>query len=195
MAGFEPKLPLGNHRVALTKFGGKESAKDGSVRVEAEVVILETDNPNVKLGALHSWMWPISASGHQGTYAQDRSKKFIFKVQESIGQTDIDTGEFGDSMDEDFRKPESELYGVQLEVAVTPVMKNGGIMKGKNGDDVYNANWTALEQGDENITETRGVLAELGYKHKVATAAAIKPAEETAPAPRKLGGLGKLTGK
>lgn len=217
MGGFEPSLPVGNHRVAMVKYGAKVSKKDGSVRVEGEFIILDTDNEKVRPGALHSWMWAIQGAGFVGQYARDRSKKFLQTVQSCLNN-DAATDAFGDALDEMFYQQSetgeiADLYGLALDVEVHQVFEADGVTpkKGKNGQVVFNANWTAIEQGEEEIQQVRQILAN-DLKVRLPSKSAASSAPNTAPpSPKaagpdtaavpagttgaKLGGLSKLLGK
>ena len=63
MTEWEPSLPEGSHRVAMTLYGAVESSKNKSVPLEVEFVSLETHNRVVQIGALPPWPWFVNAPG------------------------------------------------------------------------------------------------------------------------------------
>jgi hypothetical protein len=193
LANWEPSLPKGRHRVALAKYGGKTSAKDRSIFLEAEVIILESDNEAVKPGARHSCPWFINKPDEYG-YTHSRAKEFLLVVQQSIGN-EAETTKFGNDLAQDFESSEPEAYGLMLDVVVTQVLKSDGQPRfGRKGNEVFNANWLPVPQSQEDIAATRALLKQLETRRTAApVATAVEP-----PAPtngKKLGGLGSLLGK
>lgn len=178
MAGFLPSLPAGDHIVAMTKYGCKESKKDSSVFIEAEFIVLETNNPKVSVGDKHSCPWFINQSGFPGQYAQDRAKKFLKCTQKAIGN-DADTGEFADSLSEDFESDAPEMYGIRYLAEVRQVfMPDGSPRKGAKDNDVFNTDWSADDQDEAAIAATREEIISLSGKPKAFRA----PVKESAPA-------------
>ena len=176
MNSWEPALPAGSHRVAVVRYGAKESSTDdGTVGLEGEFVILETDNPKVKVGARHSWYWNIGAPKFTGQYAKDRAKKFLETIQESVGSTDP-TGPFGvalaDDLSEDNESP--ELLGVVLDVVVTPKFNaDGSPVTFKKGGQVHDVAWSAVpDQDASTFTAVRATLEKLAKRKPSAPEAA-----------------------
>ena len=196
---WEANLPVGKHRVALAKYGGKVSGKDKSVFLEAEVIVLETDNADVKIGARHSWPWFINKPDEFG-YTHSRAKNFIEVVQACVGNED-DTKDFGCALAADFESETPDCYGIVLEADVVQVFAaNGTPRLGKKGNSVFNANWTPIAQGPEDIAATRVLLAELEPAPAAKPQAVKKPKPEVVEQPatvgtvKKLGGLANLIG-
>lgn len=193
MTGWEPSLPAGHHRVALVRYGVKESKTDKTQSLEGEFVILETDNPKAKVGALHSWFWNVSGTGSKWTkqYAQDRAKKFLITVAESIGAPAVEDpdsliGPFGVELAESFDASDRpELYGVELDVEVTAVFEADGTtpVTFKKGGQVYNADWFPVAGQDEiTLAATCEKLEALARRPKATTAATTAPATGAATA-------------
>lgn len=190
MAGWEPSLPAGHHRVALVRYAPKESqTDDGAVGLEGEFIILDTDNPKVRIGALHSWYWNINGTGKfTKQYAQDRAKKFLIEVAASIGSDAVDDpetmiGPFGADLAESFEASERpEMYGLELDVDVTPVFQKDGVtpVTYKRGGQVHNADWSAVAGQDEvTLAATCERLEELAKRPKSPAATAPTAAAAT----------------
>ena len=207
--GYEPNLPAGRHRLALTKFGGKLSTKDKSVFVEAEFVVASSNNPEVTPGDKHSWPWFINMPSWTGKYAKDRLKKFCRAAQGCLGNTD-EPAAFGDALAEDFEADAPTLRGLLIDCVVTQVFEKDGSPKvGASGREVYNAVWFAVpDQDADTVTESQAALAELesaalAAAPKAPTKAAAAPAKAVAPAAaapapaiaKKTAGLGALLKK
>jgi hypothetical protein len=191
MTGFEPSLPEGHHRVALVKYGPKISKKDKkTVSLEAEVIILETNNPEARVGGRHSIFWNINGKGQwTAEYAKDRAKKFLVAVHESVGSEDS-IKNFGPALSDDFASDDPQLYGVELDVDVDPAFdKNGEAIKYEKGGQVFNVVATAVPgQDGDSIAATVDKLVEIAKRPKApvakkAAAAPVKTAGKPAPEP------------
>lgn len=157
---WEPSIPEGKHQVALVKYGGKTSGKDKTVFLEAEFIVVETDNEKVRVGARYSWPWFINRADEFG-YTASRAKDFLLTVQKCIGNEE-DVSLFGSALAEDFDGDQPQAYGVVMDVAVTPVKDAKGLpRRGKKGNEVYNASWLPVPQSEADITVTRKKLLEL----------------------------------
>lgn len=188
---WEPSLPQGKHRVAMVRYGGKVSGKDKTVFLEAEFVILSTDNEAVTVGAKYSCPWFINRPDEYG-YTHSRAKDFLETVQKCITNDD-DVRAFGQALAEDFESDAPQGYGISLDVAVVPVMNaKGEARRGKKGNEVFNAAWTAVIQSSEDIAATRNLLLELAT-HPPMKRTPPAQAQEADPTPaangKKLGGL------
>ncbi len=195
---WESNIPEGKHRVALVKYGGKVSGKDKTVFLEAEFIVLSTNNEHVRPGARHSWPWFINKPDEFG-YTHARAKDFLVTVQQCFGNED-DVKAFGRFLAEDFEGDDPQAYGVVLDVAVNGVVDaRGAPRRGKKGNEVFNATWMSISQDDSDIASTRATLAELASA-PVTTKPAAPPKKEpepvvTPPNGKKLGGLGTLLGR
>jgi len=157
---WEPSLPKGKHRVALVKYGGKTSHKDRSIFLEAEFIILSSDNPDVRPGARHSWPWFVNKPDEFG-YTHARAKNFLEVLQKCIGN-EADTTSFGNALAEDFSTEHPEAYGMMLDVDVIQVKDaKGDPRRGRKGNEVFNPVWSAIPQDSDDIEATRTTLAGL----------------------------------
>lgn len=155
---WEPSIPEGKHQVALVKYGGKTSGKDKTVFLEAEFIVLKSDK--VHAGARYSWPWFINRADEFG-YTSSRAKDFLLTLQKCIGN-EQDVAAFGSALAEDFDGDEPQGYGIVVDVAVTGVVDaKGEPRRGKKGNEVFNAAWTAVPQSEADLTLTRTKLAEL----------------------------------
>ncbi len=200
MTTWEPALPAGNHRVALVQYGAKESSTDdGTVGLEAEFVILETDNPKVKAGARHSWYWNINGPKFTGQYAKDRARKFLEVIQESISNTEP-TGPFGAGLADDLSEDNqsSELLGVVLDAVITPKFNADGTpVTFKKGGQVHDAEWSAVpDQDTGTFAKVRAELERLAKRRPSAAAGAstspATTATTAATTPAATGGESKM---
>lgn len=184
MTQWAPNIPSGTHRVALVKYGPKVSAKDRSVFLEAEFVILRSDQAGVSVGARHSWPWFINKPDEYG-YTHARAKDFLTTVQRCVANSE-DVKAFGRAITDDFDSDSPKMYGLMLDVAVVPVLdKDGNHRTGKKGTEVLNAVWTAIPQSEGDIAALRAQLT--STKQETAT--------EPAPIARKAAGIGTLLGR
>lgn len=179
MTGFEPSLPLGNHRVAVVKYGPKISKKDKkTTSLEAEVVILETANPKARVGARHSIFWNINGKGNfTADYAKDRAKKFLAAVAESVGNATDNTTlkAFGPQLAEDFEQDEPQLLGVELDTEVSEVFEKDGITPrqyAKGGNVTNVACYAVPGQDADSLEATRAKLIELAKNPQPASSPA-----------------------
>ncbi len=194
---WEPALPKGRHRVALVKYGGKESNKDHTVFLEAEFIVLESDNPNVKLGSRHSWPWFINKPDEFG-YTHARARNFLEVLQKCIDDTS-DTSSFGNDLVEDFASESPNAYGLMLDAKVDQVLDaKGEPRRGKKGQEVFNVSWIPVTQSPEQIATTREILDELlrpSSKPPQKVAAVVPAVAVTEPIKNRLGGLATLLGR
>lgn len=188
MTGFEPGLPEGHHRVALAKYGPKVSKKDKkTVSVEAEVIILETNNPEARVGGKHSIFWNINGKGQfTAEYARDRAKKFLVAAHESIGSEDT-LKVFGEGLSDDFASDDPQLFGLELDTDVEPVFdKNGEPVNYAKGGQVFNVIVIAVPGQDaDTIAATREKLVEIAKRPRTLApkVAPAKPAGKPEPEP------------
>jgi len=157
---WESNIPEGKHQVALVKYGGKVSGKDKTVFLEAEFIILSTNNENVKPGARHSWPWFINKPDEYG-YTHARAKNFLETVQRCVGNEE-DIKAFGRSLAEDFESDNPQGYGIVLDVVVIGVTDaKGESRRGRKGNEIFNATWASVAQEPADIEATRALLCDL----------------------------------
>jgi hypothetical protein len=188
---WEANLPEGRHQVALVKYGPKVSAKDRSVFLEAEFIVLASNNVAVSPGARHSWPWFINKPDEYG-YTHARAKDFLETVQRCISN-DENVKQFGAALAGDFESDSPQAYGIVLGVVVTGVDDaKGQRLRGRKGNEVFNAAWESIVQGDDEIAATRERLA--GMDLQAPKAKPRTPVAQDAPMPgkKKLGGLSAL---
>lgn len=163
LTAWEPSLPLGKHHLALVKYGGKTSAKDKTVFLEAEFIVLSSANPNVRAGTRHSWPWFINKPDEYG-YTHSRAKNFLEVLQKCIGNQS-DTTAFGNALAEDFEGTDPEGFGIMVDAEVVQVMDaSGNARRGKRGQEVLNVNWSSVVQDEGDIIATRARLVQLAYR-------------------------------
>ncbi len=196
---WEQNIPTGQHKVALVKYGGKVSGRDKSVFLEAEFIVLVTNNPTVRPGTRYSWPWFINKPDEFG-YTHSRAKDFLEKVQKCLGNTE-DVKAFGRSLAEDFETDEPQAYGIVLDVNVSLVMAaNGTPRRGKKGNEIFNANWQAIAQQDDDIQAARAAIIELATAAATAAPLVMKtePSVTAVQGPsngKKLTGMASLLGR
>ncbi len=107
---------------------------------------------------------------------------------------------FGRSLAEDFETDEPQAYGIVLDVNVSPLMAaNGTPRRGKKGNEIFNANWQAIAQQDDDIQAARAAIIELATAVATAPAPVMKT-ETIAQTPvvsngKKLTGMASLLGR
>lgn len=197
---WEANIPEGAHQVALVKYGPKVSGKDRSVFLEAEFVVLSTNNENVRVGSRYSWPWFINKPDEFG-YTHARAKDFLENVQGCIGNEE-NVKQFGAALAADFETDQPQAYGLVLDATVECVTDGKGNRRlGRKGNEVFNVTWGAISQDDADIEATRAKLAEIDTQPSKAkprpVTRTVAPEPATTPQPngkKKLGGLSALRG-
>lgn len=145
-------LGIGTHTVVLTGYRVKKSEKEFGNIVEADFVVLEstTHTENEERG----WAWFIDAPGWTGKYNQARAKDFLKEAGKCIGD-ERSTKEIG----ADFVSKKQAGRGLQMKVVITGVLGDDGQPRlRKNGDQITNAEWTAIPQTLADVAELRAQL-------------------------------------
>lgn len=177
-----PQIGLGKHRVGIKFFRGKVSDKDRSLRFEAEFVVLQSQTEPV--GATRWWAWYTSQPGFAGQFAEARMIEFATAVGQSIS-SDQETHEILDAIVLDEEAGVNQSHGIVLDVLVEIVPDKTDprrAMKTSKGQDIHNATWIPVPQGEEEIEAAKVEMAKLSdaYANSQAQEAQPKAAQQTA---------------
>jgi hypothetical protein len=152
--GYAEKLGVGTHRIALKSYKVKDSTKGQGQFLEAEFVIVSSNTH--KVGESRGWVWFINATGWSGAYEQDRAKKFLEAVGQSVGD-DSPVEVIGGNL----AGPDQAGMGLVLDVTVAPQGgKNAGKTNAK-GEPYTNIYWRPVTQTIEEIGLMRAEIEAL----------------------------------
>lgn len=165
--GRPPRLPEGNHVVALRTFRGKDSEKTpGNYFFYAQVEIVASDVPGLQAGEAHEWPWFVNKPGWKGRYEADRMRDFtitLIQCAQALGDTRA-ADEIADNIED-----QPDLYaGLMLNVCVRKALnhKTGQVMPLSDGSGhVMEALWSPAEQNPEIFqTLNAKINAQLGQE-------------------------------
>lgn len=89
---YAPRLPKGQHQVALKKFGPKETKEDsevGSHLLESSWLVCGTNSQEVAEGDTRDWPWFTEKGGHAGKFAKENAQSMIEAIMRSIDLSEL----------------------------------------------------------------------------------------------------------
>lgn len=149
---FAARLGAGNHRVAIKKFGLKQSQKTGNI-LEADFLVLKSTT--IPRGESRGWAWFINAKGEfAAQYEEARAKEFLVAVQKCIGDTS-DVSSIGSQL----ASAPQPGRGIVLDVQITLQTNRDGSPKcNAKGEQYTNATWMAVPQELSALAQMRTKL-------------------------------------
>lgn len=173
VSSFTPRLPVGRHIVAIKKYGGKQSQSAMGVILELDCVVMQTTNPQLKVGESRGWAWFPGQSGWGGQYEQGRAKEFIEQAGSGAGDA-RDVTSVGDSL------TKGEYTGVLIAVDITQQFERDGATpkRDKKGNPTFNATWSAVPGQDANSVQASRTQMS-AYAAAEPAAPAQSPAQQT----------------
>lgn len=175
---YAERLPNGNYVLALKRFGIKPSDKELGNIVEAEFVVVQTDNPTIKVDEVRGWAWFPNSPGWAGKYDEARCTEFIKNVIETTGD-DRQVAEVGSDLYDDGQP----YKGLLVAVSITRGKPNNNIP----GEYYQNAKWLPVEGQDQDMVAAQ--RQQIEALEKVQAAAAPAPAQQPAAAQPARGGF------
>lgn len=186
ISSFLPRLPVGNHRLGITRYAVKENQEKTGNILECDFVVLQSST--LKRGERFGWAWWPDAPGkYAGQYEEARAKEFLVVVGKSIGD-DRTPEEIGIEL----AGIDQPGVGISVDVTVSnQVARNGTPKTNDKGEQYTSALWKAVSQDGDAINATRELIEKLGSGMKVEEPTETVTEAVTEPV-KKSGLLGRL---
>lgn len=167
-SSYAPSLPIGTHKLILTKFGPARTRNVG-IKLEAEFLVVESNSAMV--GGTYGWAWFIQSQGDGARYEQGRAKEFHQLVNSSAGMQPRPENQIGADL------AAGKFNGLQITANVTQATdKRSGAPKfKKDGTPATRITWTPLNQTMQDIEAMRGQLKNV--KTQIPAAPPAPPAQ------------------
>lgn len=181
-----PRLCAGTHRLAIRKFGGRNTRNTGVI-MTAEFVVLQSNT--LKPGDIRESSWFPQAPGDQSKYENTRMMEFLGVVGAGVNDKSAAKVVGGRIVD-------GTYCGAQVIAEVTPSLEKDGVTQKrskKKNDLLFNVAWQPVpEQTFETVAAVRASIAQIQMTPQAVPVAAA-PAAAVAPAttatPQSFGGF------